>query len=481
MKARIRILPLVLSVLMLATTLAACGNTPAATTGKEAETASASATVKPAAEATPEATAEATPAPAAEKMKISYSGWGTIEENASTQANVDKFNASQDKVAVEYLLFPWEGYVTQLNTMAAAGNLPDTATLKEEMVKPWVAKNMLVDVSSMYSEEDKPLDCITFKADGKPVAYSTGCEVMVMYYNKAMFDAAKVAYPPATVDQAWTWDQFVDTAKKLTLDKNGKHPGEAGFDDQNITQYGTLVENLAWQLEWPVLSNGGGFFSADGNTLTIGEPAAIDAIQKVADLYLKDKVAPLSTGATDDGVSRGLIAGTVAMTTNGTWNVGTCLNAAKEAGLNYGIAVLPKLKNYVTIATGGTNVVFNQSKHQAEAMEWIKWNNQIDNTWPLVIAGIVPPIFKKYYTDETLTHKWLDNPNFPAYADYKSAAVDPVITDVTHSTAWMYAQNTNALYPLLNSVLGDVWTGKATAKDAITKALPSLQDAFAGN
>ena len=427
-------------------------------------------------------TTTSTTAAPGEKVKISFSGWGTIEENTATQENIDRFNASQDKIIVEYLLFPWEGYVTQLNTMAAAGNLPDTATMKEEIVKPWVAKDMLADISSMYSDADKPLDCITFKdSSGNPVAYSTAAENLVMFYNKDMFDAAKVAYPPTSVDQAWTWDEFVATAKKLTLDKNGKHPGEAGFDDQNITQYGCLVENLTWQLEWPCLSNGGGLFSADGSKLAIGEAASIEAIQKVADLYLVDKVAPLSIGATDDGVSRGLIAGTVAMTTNGTWNVGTCLNTAKEAGLNYSVAVLPKFKTYATVATGGTNVVFKQSKHQAEAIEWLKWNNQIENVWPLVIGGILPPIFEKYYTDEALTHEWLDNPNFPPYADYKAAAVDPVLTAVCHPTAWMYTQNTNAVYPLISSALGDVWTGKITAEKAITDALPALQAAFEGN
>jgi multiple sugar transport system substrate-binding protein len=417
-----------------------------------------------------------------EKVKITYSCWGTVEENKATQDTIDKFNASQDKIEVSLMLIPWETYTAQLNTLAAAGNLPDSANLNEGMVKPWAAQGMLADVSSMYDAANQPLDCITFKgADGKPVAYSVAAETIVMYYNKAMFDKAGIAYPPASVDQAWTWDQFVSTAKKLTFDKNGKHPDEAGFDSQNIKQYGALVENLTWQLEWPVLSNGGSFFSADGSKLTIGDPAATDAIQKVADLYLKDKVAPLSTDSTDDGVSRGLIAGDVAMTTNGTWNVGTCLNTAKAAGLNYGIAVLPKMQTYATIATGGTSVVFKQSKHQAEAIAWIKWMNQIDNSWDgLIATGIWPPIFKSYYTDETLTKKWLTNPNFPTYADYKSAVVDPMLTPVVHSTAWMYTQNTSDVYNLLASVLGDVWTGKTTAAAAITANLDKLNAAFQG-
>ena len=434
-------------------------------------------------EATPASTQEATPAQSSgEKVNITYACWGTIEENKAVQDALDKFNASQDKTKVELKLIPWEGYVASLNTMAAANNLPDTANMQEPMVMDWVKQGMLADISDMYAGSDsKPLDCITYKADGKPVAYGVAAETVVMYYNKSMFDKAGVAYPPSTLDKAWTWDEFVANAKKLTLDKNGKHPDEAGFDAQNITQYGCLVENLAWQLEWPILSNGGGFYSADGSKVTIGDPAATEAIQKVADLYLKDHVAPLSIGSTDDGVQRGLIAGTVAMTTNGTWNVGTCLNTAKEQGLNYGIAVLPKMKQSATLATAGTNVVFNQSKHQKEAIEWIKWYANIDNGWPLISAGIWPPIFENYYTDETLTHKWLDNPNFPPYADYKAAAVDPMLDkNYVHSASWFYVNHAADFNNLLTSILGDVWSGKATAQDVITKNLDKFNAIFNG-
>jgi preprotein translocase subunit SecB len=55
-----------------------------------------------------------------------------------------------------------------------------------------------------------------------------------------------------------------------------------------------MVENLTWQLEVWTLSNGGGFYSEDGKEVIINKPESIEAIQKVADLYLKEHVAPLS-------------------------------------------------------------------------------------------------------------------------------------------------------------------------------------------
>ncbi|AIQ32273.1 MULTISPECIES: sugar ABC transporter substrate-binding protein [Paenibacillus] len=444
--------------------------------GNEANTDNNTSTSSPGSEATkaPEASAE--------KVKIIYSMWGSAAEGNTTQAVADRFNASQDKIEVEVQAIPWENYMTKLNTLATAGQLPDTGMLKEDGVIQWSSEGMLNDVSAMYEGSDsKPLDSLAYKYQGKPVAYAAANEILLLYYNKDMFDKANVPYPPSALDQAWTWDQFVDAAKKLTNDKNGKHPGEDGFNAQSIVQFGASVENLPWQLEAWTLSNGGGFYSEDGTEVKVGEDASIEAIQRVADLYLKDHVAPLSVGQTDDGIQRTIIAGTVAMATNGQWNVGTSLNTAKEEGLNYGVAVLPYMKDKITISTGGANVVFSQTKHPKEAMEWLKWYNSEENNWELISSGIWMPTLDKWYKDEALTRKWVENPNFPPYDEYKSAVVDYAQSPAARPAAWFYTNYTTDFNTLLGSILGDVWTGKTTAKDAISKNLEALKAAHTGN
>ncbi|ACT00328.1 ABC transporter substrate-binding protein [Paenibacillus sp. JDR-2] len=457
----------------LAMSVVGCGNNGNNETNTSTNTAS------PGTDATK---APATSSSKTEKVKIIYSMWGSAEEGNTTQSVADKFNASQDRITVEVQAIPWESYMTKLNTLATADQLPDTGMLKEDGVIQWSSQGMLNDVSSMYEGSDsKPLDSLAYKYQGKTVAYAAANEILLLYYNKDMFDKANVPYPPSVLDKAWTWDEFVETAKKLTNDKKGKHPGEDGFNPQSIVQYGASVENLPWQLETWALSNGGGFYSNDGSEVRVGEDASIDAIQKVADLYLKDHVAPLSVGQTDDGIQRTIIAGTVAMATNGAWNVGTSLNTAKEAGLNYGVAVLPYMKDKVTLNTGGANVVFSQSKHPEEAMEWLKWYNSEENNWALISSGIWMPTLEKWYTDETLTHKWVENPNFPAYDEYKSAVVDYAQSSAARPASWFYTNNTTEFNTLLGSVLGDVWTGKTTAKDAISKNLDALKAAHTGN
>jgi multiple sugar transport system substrate-binding protein len=240
-----------------------------------------------------------------------------------------------------------------------------------------------------------------------------------------------------------------------------------------------MVENLTWQLEVWALSNGGGFYNAKGDQVIIDQAASIEAIQKVADLHTKDFVAPLSTGLTDDGIQRSIIAGTVAMATGGAWNVGTCLASARAEGLNYGVAVLPYMKQKVTICTGGPNVVFAQGEHQAEAMEFLKWYAREENSWTLIEQGIWMPSLASYYTDEALTQKWVNNPNFPPYDEYKPAVVDFARTHAK-STSWYYVNNTNDFNNLLASALGEVWTGSKTAQEAIGTTINALKSAHQG-
>ncbi len=454
---------------LLAFGVAACGNN----NNNETTTSPSGGESSKAAETTPDKK---------EKVRLTYSMWGSAEEGSVTQKVADKFNASQDRIEVTVQAIPYESYMTKLNALATAEQLPDTGMMREDGVIQWSSQGMLNDLSAMYEGSDsKPLDSLAYKYQGKTVAYAAANEILLLYYNKDMFDKAGVPYPPSALDKAWTWDEFVATAKKLTIDKNGKHPDEEGFDSQNIVQFGASVENLTWQLETWALSNGGGFYSADGTEVRIGEDASIEAIQKVADLYLKDHVAPLSVGQTDDGIQRTLITGTVAMATNGQWNIGTSLNTAKKEGLNYGVAVLPYMKEKVTLNTGGASVVFSQTKHPEEAMEWLKWYSSEENNWGLISEGIWMPVLDKWYKDETLTRKWVENPNFPPYDEYKSAVVDYAQSSAARPTSWFYTNHTTDFNTMLGSILGNVWTGKKTAKEAITESLEDLKKAHAGN
>jgi multiple sugar transport system substrate-binding protein len=167
-----------------------------------------------------------------------------------------------------------------------------------------------------------------------------------------------------------------------------------------------------------------------------------------------------------------MLAGNVAMTTNGQWNVGT---AFPGSGIKYGVAPLPYMKEKLTINTSGAAVVFNTGNAQktAAAMEFIKFMTDVESVWDtLVASGIWMPNKMKYYTEPALTSRWINNPNFPE--NYKVAVVDYTLSHA-RPAAWYYTPNTNEFNALLQSILGDVWTGARTAQQVISANIAALK------
>ncbi len=166
-----------------------------------------------------------------ERVHITYAQWGNETETAATQKVADKFNSEQDRIEVEVVKIDHDTYVTKLNAMATAGELPDTGIMSEAGVLKFAENGLLADISSMYGEGDaKPLDALTFKYQGTPVAYSAANEVLNLWYNIDLLNEVcekqnldvKEMTPPASAADAWDWDTFVETAQKLTIDINGK-------------------------------------------------------------------------------------------------------------------------------------------------------------------------------------------------------------------------------------------------------------------
>jgi multiple sugar transport system substrate-binding protein len=417
---------------------------------------------------------------AAAPVEVSYMCWynTTQSEAQGNQAIIDKYNALQDKVHVTMIAIPRDGYETKVNTMAASGQLPDSTQLSEAMAIEFAAAGLLADVSTMYPPDAAPLKSLTFTYKGKAIGYSSGNEVLLLYYNKKLFDAAKLPYPPASADKAWTWKQFVDVARKLTKDKNGRTPNDKGFDAKNIITFGADFNRLWWM--WPIVcySNGGGLMSPDGKELWIGKPASIEAMQTLADLYIKEKVAPsVADKSAMPSLDLTLLTNKVAMATSGQWEMGVSLNNSLKDGLEYGVGVLPKMKTAVTYNTGAPFGIFATTKHLDAAMAWIKWWSAEENQWSLITGGILMPVLAKWYSSEAAMREWADHPPRPAFAQYKTAVIDYAMNNAIQ-VPWYYFNGYQGLDDILSSGIESVWNGKTTAKAYITSIMPKLQKYF---
>src|SRR5262249_28849089 len=132
----------------------------------------------------------------------------------------------------------------------------------------------LAQVDQYY---ERALDGVKYQ--GKTLEWPAYPIVMVLAYNKDLFDAAGVKYP--TND--WTYDDLVTAAQKLTTkDSSGKPK-----------TWGVSIDRRSY-IEWMngLWARGSNVFTDDLKQLRLGEKPGIDTLQWMFDKVYKYNISP---------------------------------------------------------------------------------------------------------------------------------------------------------------------------------------------
>lgn len=265
---------------------------------------------------------------AQDPVQLTFVGWGGPEEIEVFTQLTNTFNANNDDVEIIYEHIPGD-YVAALNTRIAAGTPPDIAYIPDGNFYSFVTRDQLVSLdaliegSTTITEEalwPSALGRYRYDAatgtsgEGEQYALPKDIGPTLVFINTDLFEAAGVALPDPNTPL--TWDQVVEIGTQLTLDSQGLHPNEEGFNPNDIVQWGVgdvFFENI-------VYGNGGRIVSEDGRTFVAADdPNTIEAIQWVADLDHIYNIRPTAETATSIGWGALFEQGRVAMTTAGRW------------------------------------------------------------------------------------------------------------------------------------------------------------------
>lgn len=402
-------------------------------------------------------------------VKLKFTYWGSPDEKKIFEAAAKKYSeGTNGRVTVDAQCIPSD-YDTKLTAMIAGNNAPDVAMMESATITfPLAEQGKLMNLKT-FTDKDATinLDTIvpndTYWANKDTlIGISPGPEMFLLYYNKDMFQAAGLETPPSKYSEAWTWDKFVETAKKLTVDQNGKDASQPDFDAKKIKQYG--INGLTgWWGAWGnfVYGNGGDFVTKDGK-FGLSQPEATDALQKIADLINVQHVHPGPVQLKSmPGSDQALLTKKVAMVVDGQWNN----LAIAKAKVNYGVGVLPKIKdNPTTLVVCGMFSIFQSTKHPDEAWALLKTLIDPESTMDMNKGGLWMPSLKSYYTDPALIEKWATGPARPE--GYKDAAIDMMLNHSVPSPTF-YVKNFNKIMDIANPALDKVWLGQQTAADAM--------------
>lgn len=174
-----------------------------------------------------------------------------------------------------------------------------------------------IDESSWMTDNFLPVSLKAFKYKGRLYGYPYAVESIVLFYNKKL-----IKHPPAT------FEELVDSANKLNDPKNNR--------------FGFLYDFKNFFFSFPVLNAGGGYIFAeksDGlNSLDVG----ITGFENGMNFLKTLNKAGLIPSSTDRGIAfEKFKAGQLAFMIDGPW----AIRDLNESKMDYGIAVLPKLKN----------------------------------------------------------------------------------------------------------------------------------------
>lgn len=305
----------------------------------------------------------ACPLEAAEVKKIVYANWeyGPAQLEMH-QGLVAAFNeAYKDRGwQVEFRTTQYDKIVVEI----AAGTSPDVVnSYREPELGP---QGALLDLAP-FLERDQSV----VRQALTPVAfdyYRLGRSVWSMpqaisvedfvYYNVDLFDRGGLAYP----NENWTWETFLETARKLTIDTNA---------DGRPDQYGTTGQWLRQRPGW-IYANGAVEWALDGSGLHYQDPAVREAVQFVLDLERIHGVVPPAGSPVLSNMASGLpfSTGKVAMNPGAIWEA-SVYSTVKDLNWDVGPPLLRKRRGVRVVAFPLD--VISYTKHPEVAWEFVKF------------------------------------------------------------------------------------------------------------
>ena len=285
--------------------------------------------------------------------------FGSDAQLGAVKHAVERFNKAYPNVKVEIAIDPisngWGDYVTKVLSQFNANNAYDVYGTAIETYQSFEARNLFVPLDDYIAKNPSyaDFDANLFKYSsykGKTYFVPIGWNNIMINYNRKLFKEAGVEFPKT----GWTWSDFRETAKKLTV------RDAAG----NITQFGYEVPNQFFFVQPWFYSNGTSILNADWTASNMLDPKVSESLQFLYDLIHVDKVSPIPGKDTMDNQ---FMAGQVAMISRGHWIV----QNAKAAKLDMDIAIPPsKANDYTVIGFGGYGIS-KTSKNQDLAKELV--------------------------------------------------------------------------------------------------------------
>jgi len=386
------------------------------------------------------------------------------------QEIIAQYESEHPNVTINNTIVSTKEYWTKIRILANQNKLPDVFTMSSSTLEEWAENDLVLELDS-FIDSDNTRDVFysdlleAVKDVSKTEHYYALPFALVtttLYYNKDAFDAAGIDYP----DDDWSWDEFRDAAKKLTIDKD---------NDGKIDQYGFWFYGRYAHVESWVYANGGRLINRDTMRFDPDE-AALEALNMLSDLVLVDKSAPSQKDMSSIRQQDVFPQQKAAMWIDGSWNIDNNRNVA-DPNMNWGIAKVPtgpSTDKGLTYAWTDSYALSPNTEHPQEAWDFAKYVAGEGVDLGMYLAGKIPS-FKALTESEAFA----DPSKLPAEMNVlKEQAASEMRTSFTKG--WSEWRGYGAAEALgFNGLIDGVINGEISLDEALVKGEKSINTVLA--
>ncbi len=239
------------------------------------------------------------------QILVGFNGGNSAAERQVEQVLAQTFIQAHPQVGIDIVRAASSATAeTQLTTLIGRGSPPDVVLgIGQGALSRLVDRSTWLDLRPLLDRDGITLDRFMtetraaasltsyYGSTSKTVAgIPVGVHDHALAYNVDLFTRAGLAPPPDSwSDASWTVEgTFLTAAQTLTRDVGGRHPGQAGFDANRITQFG--IARLRPQQIFYAL--GGHAYDARTRRALFSAAPSVAGAQLASDLVNRHHVQP---------------------------------------------------------------------------------------------------------------------------------------------------------------------------------------------
>lgn len=367
-------------------------------------------------------------------------------------------------VAVDYQ--DWSGYWESLPLEVSSGKAPDVAWMNTAQIAQFRDRDQLLDVSAIVGDASAQWEEVTtslYRHDGVLWAVPQVWQTSMLAVNRTMMDASGM--DPATLAFAPSGegDTLRESARLLTADAEGLHPGDDGFNREQRTQFGFNATLDRQAILGPFISACGGRWQDDDGVFQMGSSDAGAALRYLVDLAAERGVSPEGADTlAQPGLARTLfVEGRLGLFQTGTYDLRQLADTVADDVVweIYPVIPGPRGRFPLVHAIGAVGIKpADDEDRQAAIAELLQHLGGVDVQRALLETGLGIPAHRE------LRAAWID-----LWAK-EEIDVAPAVEAPDGYAAPEHGERSGEGTAAAMNVLAEAWAGTADPADAAIRA-----------